>query len=145
MLSSISAFPVPLVALNRYLIFIFIYTFAVLTKMYGHFLECQYSHKALSLLTPCLSCYVHSMCECLMTLSLTCCSTWWPRSGSWSFLSCSSQSMEAYRTSSYSLSSSRSLAKGSSRQPWRQGPGYLQEELTQVKKKGDRNVNIEHF
>lgn len=78
---------------------------------------------------------LHAVCstyECLMTPSLTCCSTWWPRSGSWNCPSCSSQSTGACRTLNCSPNSSRSLAKGSSRLPWQQGPGYSLEESTQV-------------
>lgn len=74
-----------------------------------------------------------STCECHMTPNLTCCSTWWPRSGSWICPSCLSQSTGACRTLNYSLNSSRSLAKGSSRLPWQQEPGYSPEGLTQVR------------
>lgn len=76
---------------------------------------------------------VFSTCECLMTPSLTCCSTWWPRSGSWICPSCSSQSTGACRTLNYSLNSNRSLAKGSSRLPWQQEPGSSPAGSTQVK------------
>lgn len=75
---------------------------------------------------------VFSTCECLMTPSLTCCSTWWPRSGSWICPSCSSQSTGACRTLNYSPSSNRSLAKGSSKLPWRQEPGSSPVGSTQV-------------
>lgn len=75
---------------------------------------------------------VCSTYECLMTLSLTCCSTWWPRSGSWICPSCSSQSTGACRTLNYSPNSSRSLAKGSSRLPWQPERGSSLEGSTQV-------------
>lgn len=74
-----------------------------------------------------------STCECLMTLSLTCCWAWWPRSGSWICLSCSSLSTGACRTLNYSPNSNRFLAKGSLRLPWQQEPGSSLVESTQVK------------
>lgn len=76
---------------------------------------------------------VCSMCACPTTLSPTCCSTWWPRSGSWISPSCSYQSTEGCRTSNYSPNSSRSLAKGSSRLLWQPVPGFSLEGWTQVK------------
>lgn len=73
-----------------------------------------------------------STCECLTTPSRTCCSTWWRRSGSWICPSCSFQCTGVCRTLNYSPSSSRSLAKGSSKLPWRPGLGSSPEGLTQV-------------
>lgn len=73
-----------------------------------------------------------STCECLTTPSRTCCSTWWRRSGSWICPSCSFQCTGVCRTLNYSLSSSRSLAKGSSKLPWRPGLGSSLEGSTQV-------------
>ena len=86
---------------------------------------------------------VCSTCECRMTPSLICCFTWWPRNGSWTCPSCSSQSTGACRTLNYNPNSSRSSAKGSSRLPWQQAPGYSLVGSTQVKHCMNLPIHVE--
>lgn len=59
----------------------------------------------------------------LLIPNLTTCCIWWSRTGSWSFPLCSSQCMEACRTSICLQNSSKSLEKALLRHLWPPGPG----------------------